>query len=159
MAVNFNDLSEFDNVSPANAGAWLTLLDINEQPTKKRLKLLGVNSEVWRSDTYSDSNQRQRALAKSGKPYTPTAEETEEMLRKRVAKVCVEWDGFTDDAGGPAPCTRENVYAVLKHPKVGMHIFNQALEFILDPANHGETGEKVADPRDPATRMGEVGKG
>lgn len=156
MAVNFDDLSEFDAVTPANAGAWLTLLDVNDKPTKRRMKLLGVNSEVWQSDNYSDANQRQRAIQKTGKAIIETTEQAEERLRKRVAKMCVTWEGFSDEGGGLAPCTKENVYAVLSHPKVGKLIFNQALEFILEPSNHGDAGEKAADPRLPEVRMGEI---
>lgn len=156
MAIRFDELSDLDVVTGANAGAWLTLLDVNGNPTKRRLKLLGTNSEIWRNGNYKEANLRQKALQKAGKPHNPTAQETEELIRKRVVGVTVDWDGFPDESGGNAPFTPESVYALYSHPKVGPHVFPQALDFILDPANFGEAGEKEANPLDPVGRMAEV---
>lgn len=156
MAINFLDLPEFDAVSPANEGAWLTLLDVNGNPTKRKLKLLGTNSDVWRKGNYKESNLRQKALQKTGKPHNPSAEETEELIRKRLVEVTVAWEGFPDGSGGDAPCTAENVHALYSDARVGPHIFAQALDFVLDPANFGQGGEKEANPLDPSARMQEV---
>lgn len=158
MSVNFDDLSAFDTVTPANSGAWLTLKDAQDTPTNRRLKLLGVNSDVWQSDNYSDADQRQRALAKGGKPVLESARQSDDRYKKRVAKMCIAWEGFKDEAGNDAPCTKENVYAVLTHPRIGLLVFAQALEFILDPANFGESGEKHPDPRQPEEQLAAIAK-
>jgi len=156
MSVNFSDLTVFDTVTPANSGAWLTLLDGQENPTNKQIKLLGANSEAWQNDQYTDSEQRRRVLTKTGKPQVLSVKQQEDVIRKRVAKVAVEWRGFNDEQGQPVPCTYDNVYAVLSHPKIGPLIFEQALTFILDPANYGEAGDKLPNPIGIEARADEI---
>jgi hypothetical protein len=88
----------------------------------------------------------------SGKPVEMTSEQIEEIGLKRLARVTVRWEGFRDEHGNPAECNTANAYELYKAMP---HIARQVEEFVLDPANFGQEGEKV-EPLTAETYMAAV---
>ena len=150
--INFSDLSDFDTVADANKGACLVLLNKQRQPTDKKIYLLGTDSVEWRKMEHSDANLRMRAVRKSGKPVEMTSEQIEEIGLKRLARVTVRWEGFRDEHDNAAECNTANAYELYKAMP---HIARQVEEFVLDPANFGQEGEKV-EPLTAETYMAAV---
>jgi hypothetical protein len=141
MSVKISELSDFDTVTDANKGAWLTLLSKSGQPTSKRVKLLGTDSEQWRQAEHSDANLRIQAVKRAGKQLNLKSEQIEEIGLRRLSRVTIEWEGFSDESGNPAPCTPENVFAVYRALPL---VARQVEDFVIDPANFGQEGEKLA---------------
>ena len=83
-----------------------------------------------------------------------TSEQIEEIGLKRLARVTVRWEGFRDEHGNPAECNTANAYELYKAMP---HIARQVEEFVLDPANFGQEGEKV-EPLTAETYMAAVAK-
>ncbi len=141
MAVNFSDLSDFDTVADANKGACLVLLDKRRQPTNKKIWLLGTDSQQWRQMEHTEANLRMNAAQRAGKPLKMSSEQIEEIGLKRLARVTVQWEGFNDEHGNQAVCDASSAYEVYKALP---HIARQVEDFVLDPANFGQDGEKEA---------------
>ena len=139
MAINFGNLSEFDTVTDANKGACLTLLDKLGNPTNKKIWLLGTDSEQWRRMEHSDANQRMRAAQRSGKALKFTSEQIEEIGLRRLSAVTIKWEGFVDEHGNPAACDAASAYELYTAVP---HIARQVENFVMDPANFGQEGEK-----------------
>lgn len=155
MAVNLKALSRFDSVSASNAGAWITIQDLENNPSELQIHLLGTDSDEWRALDHSEANLRMRANHRAGKPITLTSEQIEEKALRRIASVTKDWKGFPDESGNAAGCTPEAAYQVYK---AFPHIARQVTDFVLEPANFGKDGEKVANPFDADAHLAEVGK-
>lgn len=152
MAIKFSDLSDFDTVADANKGACLTLLNKLGNPTDKKIWLLGTDSNEWRNMEHSDANLRMKAAQKSGKAIKFTSEQIEEIGLRRLAAVTIKWEGFVDESGNPAICNKENAFALFSAMP---HIARQVENFVLDPANFGQEGEKQS-PLTVESYMGEI---
>jgi hypothetical protein len=156
MPVSLTTLQkDFDTVSTANQGAWLTLLDINDEPTKQRVFLLGTDSAEYRKLDDADGDAQLAKAGKRGRMGTLTMQQIRARNIKKLAVVTKDWEGFIDDeTGQKAECNLTNVAAVYGGFP---HIYRQVDEFVNEPSNFGK--KRVDEPstgEDLASAMEEV---
>ena len=120
-------------------GQWLTIVLPNGKDTDIRIKLAGVDSDVYRTaESKYINTAREKYLQGKG-----SLEGQQEAGIKVLAACTLEWEGITQD-GQPVACKFETAYQLYKNSKLAF-IREQVDQFINNRKNFLAVIEKNSE--------------
>lgn len=91
------DLQDLDIKSIANAGTWLTLRHpTNRKPLTMRVKIAGIDSNVYQKKTFELARRRQEETADGSGPARLSAEDIHERNLELVAACVLGWENVKE---------------------------------------------------------------
>ena len=121
------DLTQFDIVSPANEGVWMTLEHpVTGEPLDVKIKLAGVDSDYYKKELRKQQNRKfKKGFRKM------SAEELEADTIELLVACTLDWEGVELE-GQALECNAENARKIYKRfPWIKEQVDN----FINDRAN------------------------
>jgi kynurenine formamidase len=118
-------ISKFNTVEACEKGAWLTIQDFDEMDTDIEIKVIGVDSKVFKKQVNKLARQNE------GKKVSDADKLEAETIRTLVA-ITTDWKNVEDDEDKAVPFSKEAVEIVYTESP---YICAQIIKFASDRTN------------------------
>jgi len=123
------DLKKLDTVAGANKGAELTVLTPEGDRTDITIRVVGMDSDIYRKAARVKNDKRLKKLQKRGRQNMTTAE-LEDEATALLTDCTLDWANI-EEGGKALECSRENVERIYRDFP---DIRRQVDKFIAEPA-------------------------